>query len=150
MNRENSVSVPFETVEKSKNQRRSARRRKDTVSQALRRFDDMTRGLPLSRTYRARCRDLIRESARPSVTARKLADGACKGPPPDRDLHLSDVQEILVALWRKWGADVYPVPFERELKALERAILNGRLARVEFVRKRRNLLRRRPQRKSSN
>ena len=142
MNEKNSPSVPFGTVQKSRNQRRSDRRHQDTVSQALKHFDDQTGSLPLSRTYRARCRDLIRGSARPSVTARKLAKGACKSPPADRELHLSDVQEIRVALWRKWGADIYPAPFESELKALEITILKGRLAREQFARKRRNLLRR--------
>ena len=105
MNDKNSPSVASKTVQKRRNQRRSDRRHQDTVSQALKYFDDQTRNLSLSRTHRARCRDLIRGSARPSVMAGKLARGACKSPPPDRDLHLSDVQEIRVALWRKWGVD---------------------------------------------
>ena len=75
MNEENSRFVPSETIQKWRNQRRSDRRRRDTVSQALKHFDDLTRDLPLGRTYRARCRDLIRGSARPSVTARKLGRG---------------------------------------------------------------------------
>ena len=69
--------------------------------------------------------------------------GARKGPPADRELNLSDVQEIRVTLWRKWGADIYPTPFESELKALEIAIIKGRLAKEQFARKRRNLLHRR-------